>query len=273
MKKVLTVVTAVSLLLFSLLLSGCTQEPPFSVTSFLAAPLVNACSHTEDRIDSQLSSAASSEPVPASVTSSSETDMTGIPDIVSTIYEDPGNKLLLVNKLYTLSPDYYPSDMVAVDGSLSTNQGLYFKREAYEAYLKMLADAKAEGINFCICSTYRSYEVQSILYNNAVARDGAYYANITSAYPGRSEHQTGWAVDVTSASMGYDLLQSFIDYPEGLWINNHCSEYGFIIRYPKGKTHITGYDYEPWHLRYVGVEAAKEITASGLTLEEYLGMA
>ena len=106
-----------------------------------------------------------------------------------------------------------------------------------------------------------------------MARDGAYYANITSAYPGRSEHQTGWAVDVTSASMGYDLLQSFIDYPEGLWINNHCSEYGFIIRYPKGKTYITGYDYEPWHLRYVGVEAAKEITASGLTLEEYLGMA
>ena len=70
--------------------------------------------------------------------------------------------------------------------------------------------------------------------------------------------------------MGYGLSQNFIDYPEGLWINNHCSEYGFIIRYPSGKTNITGYDYEPWHLRYVGIEAASEITSRGITLEEYL---
>ena len=73
--------------------------------------------------------------------------------------------------------------------------------------------------------------------------------------------------------MGYGLSQDFINYPEGQWINEHCSEYGFIIRYPEGKTHITGYDYEPWHLRYVGIDTAKEITGSGLTLEEYLGEA
>ena len=131
--------------------------------------------------------------------------------------------------------------------------------------------AKSEGIEFVICSTYRSYSTQDTIYHNYVSMYGADYANTISAYPGRSEHHTGWAVDVTSASMGYDLKQNFIEYPEGIWINNHCSEYGFIIRYPKDKTHITGYSYEPWHLRYVGVDVAKEITEKGLTLEEYLG--
>ena len=135
----------------------------------------------------------------------------------------------------------------------------------------MLEDAKSEGIEFVICSTYRSYSTQDTIYHNYVSMYGADYANTISAYPGRSEHHTGWAVDVTSASMGYDLKQNFIEYPEGIWINNHCSEYGFIIRYPKDKTHITGYSYEPWHLRYVGVDVAKEITEKGLTLEEYLG--
>lgn len=181
--------------------------------------------------------------------------------------------MVLVNKLYTVSKDYYPTDMVAVDGSLSTNQGLYFKREAYEAYLKMLSAAQSEGLNFMICSTYRSYALQTSLYNNSLAQNGEAFTNTRSAYPGRSEHHTGWAVDITSKSMGYGLSQNFIDYPEGLWINNHCSEYGFIIRYPSGKTNITGYDYEPWHLRYVGIEAASEITSRGITLEEYLGKA
>ncbi len=205
--------------------------------------------------------------------SKASVDMTGLPDVISTISSDDGSRLVLVNKLYTVSADYYPSDMVAVDGSLSTNQGLYFKKEAYEAYLKMLAGAKEEGIDFMICSTYRSYELQKSLYNNSLAQYGEAFTNTRSAYPGRSEHHTGWAVDITSKSMGYGLSQNFVNYPEGLWINNHCSEYGFIIRYPKGKTDITGYDYEPWHLRYVGVDAAKEITEKGLTLEEYLGKA
>ena len=198
-------------------------------------------------------------------------DVTGLPDVIDTLESDDGSKLVLVNKLHAVSESYEPIDMAPVDGSLSTNQGLYFKREAYKAYLKMLEAAKNDGIEFVICSAYRSYSTQKSIYNGYVSRNGADYANTISAYPGRSEHHTGWAVDVTSASMGYDLKQNFIEYPEGIWINNHCSEYGFIIRYPKGKTGITGYSYEPWHLRYVGVDVAKEITEKGLTLEEYLG--
>ena len=234
--------------------------------------LKNLNTYANAQISSQSSSNA---PLPNSGASSNNAgennDIFGIPEIISTRTYDDGNTLLLVNKYYTVSRDYYPSDMVSVDGTLSTNQGLYLKRAAYEAYLQMLRDAQNQGLDFLICSAYRSYELQKSLYNNSLSQNGEKFTNTRSAYPGRREHHTGLAIDITSESMGYGLSQNFINYPEGLWLNNNCSKYGFIIRYPKGKTHITGYDYEPWHLRYVGTEAASEITAKGITLEEYLG--
>ncbi len=196
-----------------------------------------------------------------------------IPIPVETHTYDNGDKLILVNKQHAITEDFYPTDMVAVDGSLSTNQGLYFKREAYAAYLKMLGDAKEEGINFLICSTYRSYDTQYSIYHSYIKNYGLEYTNSISAYPGRSEHHTGWAVDITSKAMGYGLDKNFINLPEGQWINDHCHEYGFIVRYLEDKTHITGYSYEPWHLRYVGVDVATEIMSKGITLEEYLGVA
>jgi len=196
----------------------------------------------------------------------------GVP-IVSTLTEDDGNLLVLVNKEYTISRDYYPVDMVDIDGSLSTNQNLKVKREAYDAYLAMLADAKAEGLNFCICSAYRGFEVQESLYYNSLASNGKEYTDKMFAYPGRSEHHTGYAIDITSASMNWGLSQNYAEYPDGAWIAEHCSDYGFIIRYPKGKEDITGYMYEPWHIRYVGIDIAKEITEAGITFEEYLGVA
>ena len=196
----------------------------------------------------------------------------GVP-IVSTLTADDGNLLVLVNKEYTVGRDYYPTDMVDIDGSLSTNQNLKVKREAYDAYLEMLADAKAEGLNFCICSAYRGFEVQESLYYNSLASNGKEYTDKMFAYPGRSEHHTGYAIDITSASMNWGLSQDYADYPDGAWIAEHCDEYGFIIRYPKGKEDITGYMYEPWHIRYVGVEIAREITEAGITFEEYMGVA
>ena len=200
-----------------------------------------------------------------------EQDMTGIPEVIDSIDKDDGDDLVLVNKLHAVSSDYKPTDMVDVDGALSTNQGLKLKKEAYVAYKKMLAAAQKDEISFSICSTYRSYELQNTLYNNSLKNRGEKTTNLRSAYPGRSEHHTGLAIDVTSQSMGWGLSQDFINYPEGKWINEHCAEYGFIVRYPKGKTDITGYAYEPWHIRYVGTEAAKEIMEKGITLEEYLG--
>lgn len=193
--------------------------------------------------------------------------------IKSTLTKDDGNLLVLVNKEYTISRDYYPTDMVDIDGSLSTNQNLKVKRDAYTAYKEMLADAQKEGLNFCICSAYRSYELQESLYNNSLSQNGKAYTDKMFAYPGRSEHHTGYAIDVTSASMNWGLSQNYADYPDGAWIKKNCAKYGFIIRYPAGKEDITGYMYEPWHIRYVGVDVAEYITEEGITFEEYLGVA
>lgn len=210
---------------------------------------------------------------PGTTSDPNQTDKPQAPASTDVRTEDDGNLMVLVNKQYAVSRDYYPTDMVDIDGSLSTNQNLKVKREAYDAYLSMLADAKKEGLNFAICSAYRSYALQESLYNNSLAANGKAYTEKMFAYPGQSEHHTGYAIDVTSASMNWGLSQNYTDYPDGAWITKHCSEYGFIIRYPNGKEDITGYMYEPWHIRYVGVDAAKEITQQGITFEEYLGVA
>ena len=132
----------------------------------------------------------------------------------------------------------------------------------------MQADAASQGISLSIISGFRSYSRQSTLYNNYVNRDGKAAADTYSARAGHSEHQTGLAADINS------LYQSFIDTPEGKWLNNNCHKYGFIIRYPKGKESITGYIYEPWHIRYVGVDIATSLYNGGnwISLEEYLGI-
>ena len=268
MKQLIKYAASFVLIISMFFIYGCQNNDFTSLNEILK----NLNTYANAQISSQSSSNA---PLPNSGASSNNAgennDIFGIPEIISTRTYDDGNTLLLVNKYYTVSRDYYPSDMVSVDGTLSTNQGLYLKRAAYEAYLQMLRDAQNQGLDFLICSAYRSYELQKSLYNNSLSQNGEKFTNTRSAYPGRSEHHTGLAIDITSESMGYGLSQNFINYPEGLWLNNNCSKYGFIIRYPKGKTHITGYDYEPWHLRYVGTEAASEITAKGITLEEYLG--
>lgn len=197
-------------------------------------------------------------------------DMYGLPDKLDLLKKDNGDVLVLVNKLHAVSKKYVPTDMVAINGSYTTNQGLEMKADAYKAFKKMRKAAKADGIRFKICSAYRTYSTQKWLYNNYLNTMGKELRDIRSAYPGRSEHHTGYAIDLVTKSTGWTLTQDFAKTSEGKWVNKHCAEYGFIIRYPKNKTDITGYDYEPWHLRYVGVDVAKEITEQGITLEEYL---
>ena len=200
----------------------------------------------------------------------SDRSILGIPDAIDIRAEDDGNLLVIVNKYHAVSKDYKPKNLVTIDNRYGTWENMEMKDEAYKAYKKMYKDAADLGYNLKLCSAMRSYSTQKTLYENAVKNQGRKTANIRSAYPGRSEHHTGLAIDVTSASMGWGLRQDFADYPDGQWIDDHCHEYGFIIRYPKGKTDITGYDYEPWHLRYVGVDAATYIMENGLTLEEYV---
>ncbi|SDK02288.1 D-alanyl-D-alanine carboxypeptidase [Jeotgalicoccus aerolatus] len=165
------------------------------------------------------------------------------------------NGVLIVNKEIPLPEDYNPE----------------MQPEVIEAYTQMFEDGAAEGLNFELVSGFRSYDYQEELYNNYVSRDGKEAADRYSAEPGHSEHQTGLAIDVGSYDSAVLLQTSFEYTPEFQWMKDVAHEYGFIIRYMKGKEDITGYMYEPWHLRYVG-DKATEIYESGLTLEEYFGL-
>jgi len=142
----------------------------------------------------------------------------------------------------------------------------------------MFAGAKEDGVNLIVCSPYRDMARQEYLFDRKVKsfiRTGMSYvdaykkASITVTVPGASEHQIGLAVDIISDT--YSALDiGFADTPAGQWLAEHSWEYGFILRYPLGKEEITGIQYEPWHFRYVGVEAAKQITEEGITLEEFV---
>ena len=197
----------------------------------------------------------------------------GVPELKDVLTYDDGDLMVLVNKYHGVTRDYEPKDMVEVELSKATFEGIYIKKEAYDAFVEMFSDAADQGYNFAICSGYRTYDYQQELFENALATQSEEEAHMFSAYPGRSEHHTGLAIDLTSESMGWSLSQDFADYPEGKWLDEHCQDYGFILRYQKGKEDITGYQYEPWHFRYVGKDAAKEIMSRGITLEEYLGEA
>ena len=166
--------------------------------------------------------------------------------------------LILCNKYHELKKDYVP-DLVSLDGY----GGGKMERVAAEKFKKMSDAAKKDGINIYNVSGYRSYNTQKDLYNGYVKRNGQTKADTFSARPGTSEHQTGLATDINSVS------DSFANTKEYKWLINNSYKYGFILRYPKGKEHITGYKYEPWHFRYLGEEVAKFIYEKNITFEEY----
>ena len=263
----------------AVVISGCgarqamPQEDDGSVIASGDGDNVDVTDEKEEEKETEKNSDTSAETAKNQVKPAEDKSIRGIPDAIDTRTTDDGDLLVVVNKYHAVSNNYTPKNLVTIDDKYGTWKNMQLKAEAYDAYVKLYNDAKTQGFDLKLCSTMRSYETQRTLYNNAVKNKGKEVANIRSAYPGRSEHHTGLAIDVTSASMGWGLKQDFADYPDGKWINEHCQEYGFIIRYPKGKTDITGYDYEPWHLRYVGVEAATYIMENDLTLEEYVGQA
>ncbi|MBR6472680.1 MAG: M15 family metallopeptidase [Firmicutes bacterium] len=200
----------------------------------------------------------------------SNTSIRGVPELRYMTYEDNDDLLMLINKYYGVPSDYYPNDMVSIASKYMTYSNAKMKEVAYKAFKKMYKAAAEKGLNFKICSAYRTYSTQRSLFNNYINSRGYKTAFVLSAYPGRSEHHSGLAIDLLTGRNGWSLTNSFANTKEGKWIKKHCAEYGFIIRYPDGKTDITGYGYESWHLRYVGKTAAKEIMSEGLTLEEYL---
>ena len=180
--------------------------------------------------------------------------------------DQPDDLLVLVNKTRKLPEDYIPNDLEEIDVNYS-NHNKFLKHEAKEAFENLSQTAKENGYFIIAVSAYRDYTYQEDLYHQYVEDKGQEYADQCSAKPGHSEHQTGLSVDVMGSNLDYD---DFEMSPDFTWMKENAHLFGFIMRYPKGKEKITGFKYEPWHYRYVGVEAAKEIYEQGLTLEEYL---
>ncbi len=173
------------------------------------------------------------------------------------------NNLVLVNKFFHLKEDYIPSDLVSLGGQYNRGANSRMRKEAADALMKMVDAAKLDNIILYNASAFRTYDYQENLYNKYIQRDGQEAADKYSARPGYSEHQTGLCSDLNV------IDDSFEGTDEANWLLYNAYKYGFILRFPKGKEDITGYKYEPWHYRYVGLEAAKIIHDDDITLEEY----
>lgn len=192
-----------------------------------------------------------------------------------TVIDDSESVSLVVNKQRKLPDGFEPDDLEEANVPYHAAEGdpkRLLQKVAADALEGLFADAKEDGLELVAVSGYRSYDRQKQIYENNVATNGQQHADKFSAKPGTSEHQTGLAMDVASAALVAVLEQSFIETNEGQWLEDHAHEHGFIIRYPEGKEEITGYSYEPWHLRYVGKEIATEIYQAQITLEEYFGL-
>ena len=189
-------------------------------------------------------------------------------------HQDPTDVLILVNK--TNRAPAVPMTLVKPDVTPTRpelGENIYMRPEAAKALEELFAGAAQEGVILYATSGFRSYSTQKAIFERKLSQMNEKSANTTVAKAGYSEHQTGLAMDVEGhSSLGAGLVKDFGETPEGMWLASHCAEYGFIIRYPKGKTNITGYAYEPWHIRYVGREAAAEIARLDITFEEYILM-
>lgn len=175
--------------------------------------------------------------------------------------------LLIVNKYYNLEKDYYYGELVDMSLEYSVKSGQKLSSVAYEAFKTLVKAGEKDGVHVRNLSAYRSYATQLGLYNNYKSSNGLVWADKWSARAGHSEHQTGLALDV--CSKGSWTFDKFQNSKEFTWMKENAYKYGFILRYPEGKTNITGYGYEPWHYRYVGVDAATYIYEHDITYEEY----
>ncbi|GGB47449.1 hypothetical protein GCM10011409_26150 [Lentibacillus populi] len=187
---------------------------------------------------------------------------------------NPKDMLVLVNKRHALPADFEPDDLVIPKVRFPFTEDIpkkYMRKEAADALEKMFAAGDKEGLDLFAQSGYRPYDRQQTLFDAYAEKDGKEAANKYSARPGESEHQSGLVMDITSPDIDYQLNIEFGETDEGKWVKENAHKFGFIIRYPKGKEDITEYQYEPWHLRYVGKNAATVIYEKQLTLEEYLG--
>ena len=220
-----------------------------------------------------------------------KTDISAVADALNTT---DGYYLTLANKSYNIGADFLPDELVEVARKYCVDDRTYLlSGNAAFAAEALIREMRALGYDISITSAYRSYDYQTTLYNRYFEQEKAAHPDWSdeqikkqvltySAYPGTSEHQTGLCVDLITSEMSglwnygsetpnnpYD--KGFAETNEFEWLKDNAHKFGFILRYPENKTDITGYSYESWHYRFVGIDAATDIYMQGITLEEYLG--
>ncbi len=188
---------------------------------------------------------------------------------------DPASLWVVVNKGRGLPSDYVPANLVVPHVPLRLSAGsseMLVRQDMATALQMMINEAAAQGQHLMLASGYRSYASQASLYNSYVASQGRAQADASSAHPGHSEHQTGLAADLEPSSRSCEVELCFESTPEGQWLAANLSKYGFTIRYQKAKELVTGYQYEPWHVRYLGVGLATELYKAHQTMEDFFGL-
>lgn len=186
--------------------------------------------------------------------------------------DDPSSIWVIANKERPLSAEFQPDDLIVPNVRLrlaATEQQMQFRAIAEKDLFALFEAAEKDNVTLVFGSGFRSYQLQKQFYDGYVARDGQAAANRYSAQPGTSEHQTGLSFDATNTKQSCHLEVCFADTPEGAWLAKHAHEYGFTLRYRDGKEAVTGYQYEPWHFRYVGTELATLLYEQNTTLEEF----
>lgn len=190
------------------------------------------------------------------------------------VIADTSDRTMLINKYHSLPENYAPEELIVTSSpctigfhySCSTNDPQYVEKVAGEHFKELVEAGAQVGIKVNSIASYRTYDYQRGLYNYNYNTYGQEHADLYYARPGQSEHNSGLAIDVTLNDMNYNEIEIGPDYP---WLLENMAEFGFILRYPEDKIHLTGYGYESWHLRYVGKETAQEIMNNGWCLEEY----
>ncbi|HHX11816.1 MAG TPA: hypothetical protein GX731_03270 [Clostridiales bacterium] len=188
------------------------------------------------------------------------------------IDRDPESITVFVNKEYNLPKDYVPKNMVipkVLFNHSYADERQKMRPEAASALEDLFEAAKEEGLTLYGISAYRSYDRQRKIFLNNIVKKGKYHTLRYSAVPGTSEHQTGLSIDVSTKALRFRLVNGFANTAEGKWLADNAHHYGYIVRYPKDKYEITGYAYEPWHIRYVGQDLANYLYSNDLTLDEY----
>jgi len=247
-----------------------------TVTTLIGLLILSACSNEPSNDSSETTPPTESTSLTSANYPSDPVTFCGLanPENATELTNEQAlSHLALVNRCYRLSSTFTPDDLSPINvESRRVLEGTHhlLREEAARAAEDLFQAAEADGLFLVASSGFRSYEWQTFFHNNAVSELGLEEARRISAVPGHSEHQLGLALDVSTRELDGGLEQTFSSTPEGQWLNANAHLFGFIISYPEGREADTGFIYEPWHIRFVGVDAATEIFNNQLILEEFL---